>query len=88
MGKACCTSATTGNSETGLTVQAASLTNSEKLKVATVVEQMMTELSGAFSEEDKIMVLNETKMAARVYRPLNIVAFNANGICKQHYELS
>jgi hypothetical protein len=27
-------------------------------------------------------------MAARVHRPLKVIAFNANGICKQRYELS
>jgi hypothetical protein len=27
-------------------------------------------------------------MAARVHRPLKVIAFNANGIWRQHYELS
>jgi hypothetical protein len=49
---------------TGLSVQAPS--SSDKLKVATVVQRIMTELSEAVSEENKMttitkLVLNETK---------------------------
>jgi hypothetical protein len=54
----------------------------------------MTELSGAVSEEDKIVaitkiVLNLIKqMATSVNTPLKVLAFNANGIGRQRYELS
>jgi hypothetical protein len=27
-------------------------------------------------------------MAARIHRPLNVIAFNVNGIWRQHYEFS
>jgi hypothetical protein len=48
----------------------------------------MTQLSAAVSEKDKIMVirkmvLNETKQLT-----LKVIAFNANGIWRLHYELS
>jgi hypothetical protein len=43
-----------------LSVQAPSSTNSDTLKVATVVQQIMTELNEAVSEIGKIMVI--TKM--------------------------
>jgi hypothetical protein len=48
--------------KTGLLVQAPSSFNNEKIlvKVATVVQQIMTELSDAVSEKNKIMVI--TKM--------------------------
>jgi hypothetical protein len=57
------------------------------------MKQDMTELSEAVSEKDKIfictkMVLNETKWLIRVHRPLKVIAFNANGIWRQCYELS
>jgi hypothetical protein len=50
----------------GLLVQAPDLTNSDMLKIATVVQQIMTELSEALSGKNKIMVItkivpNETK---------------------------
>jgi hypothetical protein len=45
---------------TGLSVQAPSSSNNEMLKVATVVQQIMTELSEAVSEKDKIMVITKT----------------------------
>jgi hypothetical protein len=41
--------------KTGLSVQAPSLSNSDT--VATVVHPIMTELSGAVSEEDRVMVI-------------------------------
>jgi hypothetical protein len=46
--------------KTGLLVQAPSSTNNDMLKVATVVQQIMTKLNEAVSEKDKIMVI--TKM--------------------------
>jgi hypothetical protein len=45
--------------ETSLSVQAHSLTNNEILKVATVVQQIMRELSEAVSQEEKIMVITK-----------------------------
>jgi hypothetical protein len=41
----------------GLSVQAPSSTNNDMLKIATAVQQIITELSGAVSEKDKIMVI-------------------------------
>jgi uncharacterized protein Yka (UPF0111/DUF47 family) len=52
--------ATIGNSENSLSVQASSSTKNDMLKVATAVQQIITELSEAESETDKIMVI--TKM--------------------------
>jgi hypothetical protein len=46
--------------KTGQSVQAPSSTNSDTLKIATVVPQIVTELIEAVSEKDKIMVI--TKM--------------------------
>jgi hypothetical protein len=43
--------------KTGLTVQAPSSSDNDKLKVATVVRQIMRELSKAVSEKDKIMII-------------------------------
>jgi hypothetical protein len=46
----------------------------------------MTELSGAVSEEDRVMVITKMifnlmqKMAATLHRPLIIIAYNANDI--------
>jgi hypothetical protein len=63
-------------------------------KVATVVQQIMTEPNSAVSEEEKIVaikkiVLNLMKReATRFLRPLKVLAFNANGIGRQRYELS
>jgi hypothetical protein len=72
--------------KTGLSVQASISTNNETLEIATVVQQVMTELSEAVSEEDKVMVitkivLNKTKWL------LNVISFNANEIWRQRYEL-
>jgi hypothetical protein len=41
----------------GLSVQAPSSSDNDKLKVATVVRQTMKELSEAVSEEDKVMIV-------------------------------
>jgi hypothetical protein len=58
----------------------------------TVVEQIMAELNGAASEEAKFVatakIVYTLIKANRVYRPLKVKAFNANGILKQRYELS
>jgi hypothetical protein len=83
--------ATIGNSE-NTPVQAPSSPNHNMLKFAIVVQQIMTEVSETASEEDKIiditeMVLNE-KMNTRIHRSLRLIAFNANGIWRQSYELS
>jgi hypothetical protein len=43
--------------KTGLPVEAPSSSNNNMLKVATVVQQIITELSEAMSERDKIMVI-------------------------------
>jgi hypothetical protein len=47
--------------KTGLSLQVPSSSNSDTLKVATVVHPIMTELSEAVSEKDKIITV--TKMA-------------------------
>jgi hypothetical protein len=44
---------------TGLSVQAPSSSNNETLKVAIVIQQIKTELSGTVSEKDKIMVITK-----------------------------
>jgi hypothetical protein len=46
--------------KTGLSVQALSLTNSDTLKVAILVQQIMTEFSEVMPKKDKIMII--TKM--------------------------
>jgi hypothetical protein len=43
--------------KTVLSVQSPSLFDNDKLKVATVVRQIMRELSEAVSEEDKVMIV-------------------------------
>jgi hypothetical protein len=61
---------------------------------AAVLQQITTELNGAVSEEDKIVVINKTvlisqnKMVTRSHRFLKVVAFNTNGNGRQCYELS
>jgi hypothetical protein len=50
----------------GLSVQAPSSSNSDKLKVATVMQQIMTELSEPVSEEDKIIKI--TKMVCNLMK--------------------
>jgi hypothetical protein len=61
MGKACGTpfSSVCHNriQKTGLSVQAPSSSDSDTLKVAIVVQQIMTELNEAVAEENKIMVI-------------------------------
>jgi hypothetical protein len=47
--------------------------NSDMLKVATVVQQTMTELSEAVSEKDKIMVI--TKMVRNLMKKKGLLAF-------------
>jgi hypothetical protein len=80
--------------KTGLSVEAPSSTNNDTSKIVIVVQQIMTEISGAASEKDKIMVitklvLNLTKQkSARVHRPIKIIEFNGNGIWRRRYELS
>jgi hypothetical protein len=51
---------------TGLSVQAPRSTNSDTLKIATVVQQIMTEPSEAVSEKDKIMII--TKMVLNLMK--------------------
>jgi hypothetical protein len=50
--------------KTGLSVQAPTTSNIEILEVATIVQQIMTELSEAVLEKDKMMVI--TKMALKL----------------------
>jgi hypothetical protein len=44
------------------------------------------------SKKDKVMVITKmilnlmNKVAARVHRPLKVIAITANGIWRQHYE--
>jgi hypothetical protein len=45
--------------QTGLSVQAPSSSNSDMLKVATVMQQIMTELSKTMLEKDKLMVITK-----------------------------
>jgi hypothetical protein len=62
--------------------------------VATIVQQITTELNGTEPKEDRIMtitkiVLKLTKqIVARVHMPVRISAFNANGITRQRNELN
>jgi hypothetical protein len=58
------------------------------LKGATVVQNIITELSEAVIEEDKIMVITKMVLNATIHRPLKVVAFNVKGIWRQRYELS
>jgi hypothetical protein len=51
---------------TSLPVQAPSSTKNDMLKTATVVEQIMTELSDAVSQKDKIMII--TKMVLNLMK--------------------
>jgi hypothetical protein len=51
---------------TGLLAQAPSSINNDTLKIATVVQQIITELSEAVSEKDKIMVI--TKMVLNLMK--------------------
>jgi hypothetical protein len=51
---------------TGLSVQAPSSTKNDSFKIATVVQQIMTELSEAVSEKDKLMI--NTKMVLNVMK--------------------
>jgi hypothetical protein len=44
--------------KTGLSVQASSSSDNDKLKAATAVRQIMRELSEAVSEEDKVMIVS------------------------------
>jgi hypothetical protein len=53
------------------------------------VQKITTEFSETVSEEDKIILnLMTHKMVARVHRALKVIAFNANYVWRQHYELS
>jgi hypothetical protein len=50
------------------------------------VHQIITELTGAVSEEDRVMVITKMLLnlmqqeAARVHKPFKVIEFNANGI--------
>jgi transcriptional regulator NrdR family protein len=52
--------------QTGLSVQAPSSSVSDMLKIASVVQQIMTELNGALSEENKIVII--TKMVLNLIK--------------------
>jgi hypothetical protein len=78
--------------KTGLSVQTPSSSNDD-MTVATVVQHVMTELSEAVSDEDKIMiitkmVLNETELLLEFICHSKVIVFNANGIWIQCNELS
>jgi hypothetical protein len=47
--------------KTGLSLQDANSSNSDRLNVTTEVQQIMTDLSEAVSDEDKIMVITIKK---------------------------
>jgi predicted type IV restriction endonuclease len=63
-------------------------------QAATVVHQIMTKLSEAVSEKDKLIVITKmhltywNKIAARIHKLLKIIAFNANGIWRRRYRPS
>jgi hypothetical protein len=85
------------NQQTGQPVQAPSVNSSsldDMFKVATIVQQITTELNRAVSEEDKRAVIIKItlnvikKMVTRAHRPLKSIAFNANGIGRQDYDIS
>jgi hypothetical protein len=46
--------------QTGLSVQAPSSSNNDMLKIATIVQQIVTEINEAVSEKYKIMVITKT----------------------------
>jgi len=50
------------------------------------VQQIMTGLNEAVSEEEKLEP--QQNCSETTHRPLKVVAFNANGITRQRYELS
>jgi hypothetical protein len=54
--------------KTGLSVQDTSSTNNDTLKVTIVVQQIMTELSQAVSEKDKIMVITKMVLNLTLWR--------------------
>jgi hypothetical protein len=62
--------------------------------VLNMVPQIITELSGAATEKGKVALITKAvfrplkTMSASVYRPLQFIAFNANGIGRQAYEVS
>jgi endonuclease/exonuclease/phosphatase (EEP) superfamily protein YafD len=63
-------------------------------RVVNVVQQIMTELKGAISEQAKIMAITKLsstscrKMTNRVHRLLKVIAFNVNGSWRQRYQFS
>jgi hypothetical protein len=75
--------------KTGLSVQAPISSDSDT--VATVVHQIMTAQWNCVRRSQNNghykMVLMLIKMAARVHRPLKVIAFNANGISWQLQDL-
>jgi hypothetical protein len=64
------------------------------LRAMTVVQQIVAELKGAASEEDKFLTLAKIVFklmkdnANRFHWALKVIAFNADGILMQRYELS
>jgi hypothetical protein len=52
--------------KTGLSVQAPSSSNGDMLKIATIVQQIITDLSEAVSEKDKIILI--TKMVPNLMK--------------------
>jgi hypothetical protein len=52
--------------KTGLAARASSSTNSDTLQIATLLQQIITELSEAVSEKDKIIII--TKMVLNLMK--------------------
>jgi hypothetical protein len=77
----------------GQSVHAPTVNNDplEMFRAFSVVERIMADLKGA-EYEDKFLsvakiVFKLMKQNGRVHRPLKVIAFNANGILRQRYEL-
>jgi hypothetical protein len=82
--------------KTGQSVQAPNLNNNSQdlFRAFSVAQQIMAELKGAAFEEAKFVFLAKIifkfvkENGNKAYGPLKIIAFNANGILRQRYELS
>lgn len=70
-----------------------SLSSDNMLRIVPVVEDNMTELNGAVSEETRFSLQNFSylswkKLTSGIYRALRIIGYNVNDIWKQRHELS
>jgi hypothetical protein len=69
--------------KTGLSVQAPSSVDNDTIKIAAVVQQIMTKLSESVSEKGKIIIITKMvlklmkKMDAGFHRPLKFVEFKS-----------